>query len=400
MAVSRRYLALAPAPVLVAFLVTAQLVRPLPQVGPAITLTASEQIGTPLRISWPAAGAAAFVIERVGSFGSAGPNAPRPMASTAKVMTALLTLEDHPLALGQAGPPVSVSPADVAGYQRDLRAGESVLPVAAGEQLSEYQLLQGLLLPSASNFADMLATWDAGSLEAFVARMNKRAIALGMTQTHYADPAGFSAQSVSVPADLIRLARTAMALPVFAQIVAQVQASLPVAGTVRSLDTLLGRDGVIGVKTGHTDQAGGCFVFAADVAVDGRQVRIYGAVMGQPGALAGAFSATTVLLHSVVAGLHTRVLAEPGQIAGRYTAPWQAVAHAEPAKAITLVLSDGVVIHRLVQLHVVSAPLPSGSAVGTLVVMAGDQSATVPLRTREPLSEPDLLWRLTRSPFQ
>ena len=62
----------------------------------------------------------------------------------------------------------------------------------AGEQLSEYQLLQGLLLPSASNFAEMLASWDVGNVPDFVARMNTRAAALGMSATHYADVSGFS----------------------------------------------------------------------------------------------------------------------------------------------------------------------------------------------------------------
>ena len=222
-------------------LVAVQLLRPLPAIAPTVFLTGSVRLGTPAAIPWPASGAAAVVVDGLGSLGASGTSAPRPMASTAKIMTALLTLEDHPVPLGQVGPSIAVTPADVANYQRELRLGESVVRVAAGEQLSEYQLLQGLMLPSASNFADILATWDAGSSSAFVGRMNVRAGALAMAQTHYADASGFSPQTVSVPTDLIRLARTAMAIPVFKQIVGQSQATLPVAGVVRNLDTLLGK---------------------------------------------------------------------------------------------------------------------------------------------------------------
>src|SRR5207244_2706367 len=127
--------------------------------------------------------------------------------------------------------------------------------------------------PSASNFAELLATWDLGAVPAFVGRMNVKAAGLGMSATHYADVSGFSPLSVSIPSDLIKLGQTAMLQPVFAQIVAQSQATLPVAGVVHNLDTLLGQGGVVGIKTGHTDQAGGCFVVAADLTIDGIAAR-------------------------------------------------------------------------------------------------------------------------------
>jgi len=373
-----------------------QLLRPLPAIAPTVFLTGSVRLGTPAAIPWPVSGAAAIVVEGLGSLGTSGPNRPRPMASTAKIMTALLTLEDHPIPLGQVGPSIAVTSADFANYQRELRLGESVVRVAAGEQLSEYQLLQGLMLPSASNFADILATWDAGSSSAFVGRMNVRAGALAMAQTRYADASGFSPQTVSVPTDLIRLARTAMAIPVFKQIVGQSQATLPVAGVVHNLDTLLGKDGVIGVKTGHTDQAGGCFVFAAEVVVQGQTVRIYGAVMGQPGQLPGAFAATIPLVRAVAASLHLHRLTGPADIVAEYRSAWGTRARVAPASEVALVTYDGIEVHRSVALREVSAALPSGTVVGTVVLLAGEQRVSVPLRTVEPMTEPGLSWRLSR----
>jgi serine-type D-Ala-D-Ala carboxypeptidase (penicillin-binding protein 5/6) len=369
----------------------------VPVTAATAILPVTEQLGTPPTLPWPAPGAAGLYLEGGGPLGTSGGQTPLPMASTAKMMTALLLLEDHPLGLNEPGPVITVSRADVATYFAERNQGESVVPVAAGEQLSEYQLLQGSLLPSASNFADLLANWDAGSVPAFVARMNTRAAALGMSATHYADVSGFSAQSVSIPMDLITLARTAMRLPVFAQIVAQSQASLPVAGVVHNLDTLLGHDGVVGIKTGHTDQAGGCFVFAADVEIGGQPVRIYGAVMGQPNALAGAFSATGALIQAIAPVLQRRTVARKGDVVAIYRTPWDESGQiAAGESAATWVLPDGVVVSRRVALMPLPPSLAAGSQVGTLTVTAPGHQADIPLVTTQPINGPDIGWRLTR----
>src|SRR5207249_6076978 len=289
---------------------------------PTSFVPVAQAFGTAPALPWPSHGAAALVIDGLGQVGSSGGAAPLPMASTAKMMTALIVLEDHPLALSDPGPVITVWRADVSTYISQQNQGKSVLPVVAGEHLTEYQLLQGLLLPSASNFADMLAIWDLGGVPAFVNRMNARAASLGMSATHYADVSGFSPLSVSIPSDLITLAQTAMRLPVFAQIVAQPQASLPVNGVIHNLDALLGKGGVVGIKTGHTDQAGGCFVVAADLTVDGIAARVYGAVLGQPKALAGAFAATRALLPALVSALHAHSLVRRDDVIGRYRTPW------------------------------------------------------------------------------
>ena len=318
------------------------------------------------------------------------------MASTAKIMTALLVLEDHPLPLGQQGPVISVTQADVATFYAERNQNESVLPVAVGEQLSEYQLLQGLLLPSASNYGDLLAKWDLGDVGTFVEHMNARAAALGMKATHYADVSGFSPSSVSIPSDLVTLARTAMRLPVFAEIVAQPQATLPVAGVVHNLDSLLGQGGVIGIKTGHTDQGGGCFVVAADQVIDGASARVYGAVMGQPNALAGAFTATTSLLHALTAALHLRPVVQRNDLVARYVTPWGEAGTIVAEQSIGWVLVDGTTVTRRVALDELPATLLAGSRVGTLFAEAGLHRAEIPLVTATTINGPDVGWRLTR----
>ncbi len=373
-----------------------QYFRPLPVTAATSVVPLSERLGTAPALPWPAQGEAALFVDGPGDAGSFGGQSPVPMASTAKMMTALLVLEDHPLALNEAGPTITVTRADVNAFYAERNQGESVLPVVAGEQLSQYQLLQGLLLPSASNFAEMLATWDAGTVPAFVARMNARATTLGMSATHYADVSGFSPLSVSIPSDLIKLGQTAMLQPVFAQIVGQSQAPLPVAGVVHNLDTLLGQGGVVGIKTGHTDQAGGCFVMAADLSVDGIAVRVYGAVMGQPNELAGAFKATSALLQGLVPALHAHTVVHHNDVIARYRTAWDESGTIVASQSLTWVLLDGTSVSRQVRLDDLPATLPAGTRVGTLLLVAGPRQAEVPLVTAAPINGPGAGWRLTR----
>jgi D-alanyl-D-alanine carboxypeptidase (penicillin-binding protein 5/6) len=231
---------------------------------------------------WPTHGQAAV---RVGqSQLQAGPNQhAAAIASLAKVMTAYLVLRDHPLRPGEEGPTITLTDADVADTYRRAGQDESVVPIAAGEQLTERQALQALLLPSANNVAAVLARWDAGSTDRFVARMNATARSLGMTHTRYTDPSGYDDATVSTAADQVRIVDRAMRLPVFASIVATPSATLPVADTVHNTNRLLGHDGFVGVKTGSDAAAGGCFAFRAIRWIDGKRTTITGVVLGQPG---------------------------------------------------------------------------------------------------------------------
>jgi D-alanyl-D-alanine carboxypeptidase (penicillin-binding protein 5/6) len=247
---------------------------------------------------WPADGQAAFV--QTGRSGiQAGPNQhAAAIASVAKVMTAYVVLRDHPLSAGHDGPTITLTDDDVADTDRRRRREESVVSVAAGEQLTERQALQALLLPSANNIAAVLARWDAGSVDRFVARMNSVARSLRMIHTRYTDPSGYDDATVSTAADQVRIVDRAMRLPVFAAIVGTTSATLPVAGTVHNTDTLLGQGGFVGVKTGSDSAAGGCFAFRAIRWIDGRRATITGVVLGQPGhdrIAAGLMAAATMV---------------------------------------------------------------------------------------------------------
>jgi serine-type D-Ala-D-Ala carboxypeptidase (penicillin-binding protein 5/6) len=270
-------------------------------------------LGAPLHSTvWPAPGQAAVQIGQAQV--EAGPNQhPAAIASVAKVMTAYLVLRDHPLRPGQDGPTITLTDADVADTDRRRGQQESVVSIAAGEQLTERQALQALLLPSANNIAAVLARWDAGSADRFVARMNATARSLGMTHTRYTDPSGYDDATVSTAADQVRIVDRAMRLPVFASIVATPSATLPVAGTVHNTNTLLGHNGFVGVKTGSDDAAGGCFAFRAIRWIDGKRTTITGVVLGQPGhdQIAAGLAAADAMVDRIAGHSRRQVRAMP-----------------------------------------------------------------------------------------
>ncbi len=152
--------------------------------------------------------------------------------------------------------------------------------------------------------------------------MNTRARQLGLHSTRYADASGADPATVSTAADQFRLTVAALQIPAFRQIVALPQVTLPVAGVAYNVNAGLGHDGITGVKTGSSSQAGGCLAFAAIRTVAGSPVMIVGVVLGvrataaRPSELGGVISAAENLLGSVRRDLeHARVV-RPGAVLG------------------------------------------------------------------------------------
>ncbi len=205
-----------------------------------------------------------------------------PIASMAKVMTAVVMLSEDPMG-PHGGFHLTVTRGDVADWQRRANRGESTVAVRAGEHLTERQALAAIMLPSANNVAIMIARHVSGTVTRFVTAMNRTARVLHMTRTHYTDPSGYDAATTSTPRDQILLARKAMHLPALRAMFGRSSYVLPVAGRVYNYDTLLGHDGFVGIKTGSMSQSGGCFMFVSHRRHDGRRVDVYGVVMGQQG---------------------------------------------------------------------------------------------------------------------
>ena len=196
---------------------------------------------------------------------------PLPVASLAKMMTALLV--DEALQRGDADVVVSRAAAAARGARLGLREDERMRASA---------LLAAMLIASANDACRALAEWQDGSERAFVARMNARAAQWGLAGTHFVNACGFDAPAQhSTVRDLLALARRVLAQPALAALVARESMSVATANdrrfTLHATNALLGRvPGVIGVKTGFTNAAGRCLVVVAER--DGR--RVYAALLG------------------------------------------------------------------------------------------------------------------------
>ncbi|MFI7614921.1 D-alanyl-D-alanine carboxypeptidase family protein [Nonomuraea terrae] len=238
---------------------------------PAVSGAAVPGVSLP----WPAEGQAAVEVEGVGSLGVSGEQVPVPIASVTKVMTAYVILRRHPLRPGDDGPTIEV---DRTAAEESYAFQESTVPLVEGRRIPLRRLLELMLVPSGNNAARLLARWDAGSQERFAERMNAAAARLGMARTRYTGASGTEDSTVSTAADQLKLATAAMRDPVFREVVAQVDTAVP--GDARRLpnsNTLLGRHGVIGVKTGSGTAAGGNLVWASRV----RGRLVLGVILGQ-----------------------------------------------------------------------------------------------------------------------
>jgi serine-type D-Ala-D-Ala carboxypeptidase (penicillin-binding protein 5/6) len=355
--------------------------------------------GTPPHFSWPSAGSAAVSIEGLGIVGSAGTTSPQPIASIAKVLTADIILRDHPLTVGSSGPGITFSAADVATYRADLAQKQSVIPVVAGETLSELQALEALLIPSANNIAIRLSEWDATTESAFVVKMNKMAVQLGLRSSHFTDPSGLNDDTVSTPTDLIKLGEIAMANPVFASIVVMPQVTLPYAGTSYNFDYDLGHDGIVGIKTGSDSAAGGCFLFLSNDKVAGRQLRVVGVVLGQQTSspITAALDEAKTLITEVVRVPHDLQAVPSGLAVGHVVAPWSDSVAVSTQGALSVFGWSGQRFAvKLEPSGTVPQHVSAGYRLGTLVLEVPGRPESTPLVTDGSLTGPSDSWRLER----
>lgn len=262
---------------------------PLPSDAPSLRLRLVLSIATgPMpKVPFPSQGESAVTIPTFG-FEAETPNQhAQPIASLTKLMTAYLTLHQLPLGPNGSGPSIQVSSADMVVYRGDVRTNQSNAKVAEGEVLTERQLLEGLLVPSANNFAVLLAEMVAGSESAMVTDMNAAALTLGLHSTTYADVSGYDPATQSSAIDQLHLAELLMRDPTFARIVRLHSVWLPVAGIVLSYTPFLTQRGVVGVKSGYTSEAGACDVMAYDATVGLHEVQVLSVVLGQFSEISG-----------------------------------------------------------------------------------------------------------------
>ncbi len=386
--------------VLAAVFVVVQLVRPGPALAERVTLAPSSRVPSG---GWkpPLVPQAETVVALSGmaTIVAAGGQAETPIASVTKLMSVLVVLASHPLSPGEQGPLIPVTSADVASYERAKAALDSVVAVRAGEQLSELDALEAVLIPSADNVVRILARWDAGSTAAFVARMNAEARRLGLRHTHYAGPSGVDPGSVSTAVDQTKLAEIALRNPVVASIVSMPQVVLPVAGLQYNVDGDLGHDGIVGVKTGWVPQGGASFVFAAHHRVGGRRVTVIGSIVGVSNAspIPTALADAERIVRSVDGALVRRSVATRGEVVATLDPGYVSTVPLVAAHGADLVVWPGARLVETVRLRKdLAAPIRAGERVGALTVTLGSERTSVAVVAGRALAQASLGWRLTQ----
>lgn len=316
-------------------------------------------------------------------------NRVRPVASLTKLMTALIVL-DREERLNRR---IRVHPDAVFG-RNDYGAG-STLGLRPGERISIRDLLEGLLLGSANDAAEALAIEEAGSVGAFVDRMNARAEALGMRRTRFASPHGLDDRGRSTSSDLLVLLRAALREPVFRELVgkrfALVRSDRVGRRRVQNRNVLLWLyRGATGVKTGLTAAAGYCLI--ATARRGGRELAVV--VLGGRDEV---FSDAATLLNHGFAAYRERTLVQEGESLGSVPIRGGSVpVVAGDTLEVLLRAGEQLAIERILRGNPSAAyPPPTGSAVGTLrLTLAGAPVGSVPVVAADlpPPAEPPGSW--------
>lgn len=371
-------------------------IRPLPHASASISPLSSRT--SEINLKWPHTGSAAIGAQGFGVLGTHGPQTVKPTASLAKLITALAVLEKHPLKTGEAGPTLHLTQKDVDLFNQYFAQGGAYVKVELGEKITLYQALQAILLPSANNMADSLAIWSFGSIVQYHAYANEMVKRLGLQQTTVAgDASGMLPDTTSTPTDLVKLGDLAMQSPVIAEIVTQKSAVIPVHGTIYSANSRLGYTNIIGIKTGLTDEAGGCFLFATNYTAKGstKPVTIIGVITGAP-SLPAALAASEPLLNSAKPYFSIETPVKAGEVFGTLTTPWLQTSRVVARQDITLLTWRGTTLKPEVKLSNINRSLPAGSQIGMAIVASGTNQGTAPLVLQQSINGPTWQWRVKR----
>ncbi|MEV5338656.1 D-alanyl-D-alanine carboxypeptidase [Streptomyces sp. NPDC052676] len=376
--------------------------RPLP--APTLQLTAQDSYtfdGSKVDIPWPENGQAALDVQGIGTFGSSGEQKPVPIASVAKVMTAYIILRDHPLKSGEEGPMIKI---DQVAEDQSQAGQESTVNVYAGDQISEREAIEGILIASANNVARLLARWDAGSEKDFVAKMNATAKDLGMTNTTYTDPSGLNDTTVSTAVDQVKLAKAAMTQPAFREVAAMMSYDDYKGVNHPNWNQLVGSNGVVGIKTGTTTSALGNLVFAAKKEIGGETHTIVGAVVRQPAGgadntiLGAALHQSDLLIRAAQGALESATILKKGDVVGYVDDGLGGRTPVVATEDVTAVGWPGLEVKVSFAADELPHTAKAGTKVGTLTVGDGAVAGAVkvPVALQRDLVEPGFMDKVTR----
>jgi len=341
--------------------------------------------------AWPGQGQASIGTLDSGLKATLGDDSPHPIASLAKLITALVVLEVRPL--DGSGPMISITNTDVQLYQANLPINGSSLYVETGEQLSQRQMLEALMVLSANNVAETLVRWAFGSFDDYKTAAERWLGENGLHDTTIGnDASGLDPGTTSTTTDLFKLAQLALKNPVLREIMKLESVDLPMVGTVKNTNFLL-RDGpgYIGIKTGNSDEAGSCLIFAYEQTIGKSEVIVIGTLTGQ--SMGSTFDTARGLTQSAISSLAEYKI-PAGTVVGQYQIPWGWLLNATTRQDVTGVIWRDEDPNLDIVLDTLTAPFYGHDHVGA--ASFGNQSTNVMLDGVIPL--PDLIWRIKNLP--
>jgi len=371
--------------------VSTTLMWPLHEVAPTAQATAVEIEPAPAAVvTWPEKGSAAVGIQGMPPIASTA--SADEIASISKVVSVMMVLDELPLKLGEQGPSFDFTYADTRAYWSYRRSNQSSLDVPVGGSLTEYQMLQGIMLGSANNYIDRLADELWGSERGFAEAAARWLSDRGIEGVTLVSPSGFSKQNVATPAALIQIAELAMAHPVFAEIVATRSAEIPGAGTVTNTNKMLDDPGVVGIKTGTLSHWN--LLTAKDVTVADSTVRLFTSVLGQDSSKA-RLAATRQLLADVEQALAAQPPSVPaGTVVGHATTVWGERVEVITDSDASVLLWNQATATASTEFTLGDA-MRRGAEVGSLTVQGPLDTAETTVSLGADIAAPSAWWRLT-----
>lgn len=360
--------------------------------GPAAALALPSEGSAALSVE----GAEAYLgTEASGVWAVSGSEEARPIASLSKLVTALVVLGAHPLSgPDDAGPTIRFSEADYDLYDEYYVTGATIAPMPRGSSMRLRDALETMLIPSASNYADAVASWAFGSEGAFVSAARRWLQDRGLTGTTIVEPTGISARNTSTPRDLMAIAKLAAADPTIAGIVSITTTNVPGAGRLVNTNLLLGQHGIDGLKTGNLGPGTYNLMFTASVGVGlDAPVRVTGVILGR-GSREAVNDDVVRLLASIDDGFHEVSLIARGREVGSYSTPWGSSARIVVSDDASILTWSDTPITIEMDLQSPTA-YTDGEIVGALTWTAGPTTETVSLEIEGDIAPPDEWWRLT-----
>ncbi len=349
------------------------------------------------KLAWPNTGQAAVGIQGSNNVETRGTITATQTASVAKLITCLVVLKNKPLALNEQGPSITLSPSDVAIYNSYVSEQGSVVAVVAGETITEYQMLQAVLLPSANNIADSMAVWAYGSLPNYSTSANEYLAKSGLHDTHVgSDASGYNPSTTSTAKDLVMLGKLAIQNPVIAQIVSQPAATgIPQTTTVKNVNFLLGNNNINGIKTGNTTQAGGVFVSSSYVIENYKPITIVTAYAAAKD-LSAALHESLPLITSAQKNFSTVSIVKAGDKVGMYELPWGGSVQIISSGTISFNAWNDSPVIKDTSYKTIKSNSTTNTSTGTITASQKEtvKSISVNLKLKISIPKPTIWWRL------